>query len=276
MEIITPYKDQSGITFYISNDGTETGISVRGLERLLGFSERGSLFGGKNKLMEDCQLDTPRESIPESLQTVWGKVFNRFATGSDGAKIVRSEAMLAIIEYYAFERNNDVAKHSFRSIAKLGADSWIKEITGFAVNNETNKIQEKTEKLIGKIDGLLTRIEKIEQTEALTVTIYPGISHITEGLSNSNFLMLENKTLYTAKEWLESKGFKLTHGDYVSFGHLVAQTYKTLTGKDPKIKYKTTTYKGKPKKIKDGWGYQNIDYYIMEAAFEKFKVRLTK
>ena len=86
--------------------------------------------------------------------------------------------------------------------------------------------------------------------------------------------MLMDGNIYSAKDWLMSKGVNLTRGGYISFGHLVAQTYKTLTGKNPQVKYKTSPRKNKPGKTvraKEGWGYRNIDFYIMEAAYEKFK-----
>lgn len=277
MDIVTPVKSDNGITFYISNDGKQTGISISGLERLLGLSEKGSLFSGKNKLMEDCQNGTPRETIPESLQPIWGKVFNPSALGSDNAMIITEEAAVTIISYYAIERKNITATKSLFLFAKQGFNCWVKEITHFTVEEQDNEILRTLRKLDQNLEIVKTKVEKLERLDGITVTLYPGAKHINDGLASTNQLMLIDDCLYSGKDWLTSKGVKLTRGGYISFGHLVAQTYKTLTGKNPQIKYVTKPRKNKPNKtvkVKEGWGYRNIDFYIMEAAYEKFKDKM--
>lgn len=227
--------------------------------------------------MVDCQNGSPRETIPEPLQPIWGKVFNPSALGSDGARIVNSEAMVGIIEYYAFDRKNDIAKHSYRAFAKIGADNWIKQTVNYTVNEKQDEMLNMLRQLHQDMQIVKTKVEKLERLDGITVTLYPGAKHINDGLSSTNKLMLMDDHLYSAKDWLTSKGVKLTHGGYISFGHLVAQTYKTLTGKNPQVKYKTIPRKNKPGKTvkaKEGWGYRNIDFYIMEAAYEKFKIKM--
>lgn len=277
MDIVTPYKSEDGITFYISNDGKQTGVSISGLERLLGLTDNGTLFSGKNKLLDDCQNNTLRETIPESLQPIWGKVFNPSAVGLDGAKIINSEAMVGIIEYYAFEKNNQIAKHSYRAFAKIGADNWIKQTVSYTVNEKQDEMLNMLRLLHQDMQIVKTKVDKLERLDGITVTLYPGAKHINDGLASTNQLMLMDNCLYSGKDWLTSKGVKLTRGGYISFGHLVAQTYKTLTGKNPQIKYVTKPRKNKPNKtvkVKEGWGYRNIDFYIMEAAYEKFKDKM--
>jgi|SanBayMetagenome_1026888.scaffolds.fasta_scaffold00372_5 hypothetical protein len=279
MEIVTPYKSEDGITFYISNDGKQTGISIVGLERLLGLDPRSCLFTkSQNKLLWRMSIgDDPLETDPECLKPLWGKVFEPTAVGSDGARIVRSQTMVAIIEYYAFDRNNPVAKHSFRAFANIGVDNWIKQTVNYTVDEKQNEMLNMLRQLHQDMQIVKTKVEKLERLDGITVTLYPGAKHINDGLSSTNQLMLMDDRLYSAKDWLASKGVKLTHGGYISFGHLVAQTYKTLTGKNPQVKYKTSPRKNKPGKTvkaKEGWGYRNIDFYIMEAAYEKFKKKM--
>lgn len=279
MEIVTPYRDENGITFYISNDGTETGISIAGLERLIGQESGNSrLFAvERNKLLNDMMLGNQRETIPECLEASWGKVFNPSGVGSDGAKIITENAATDIIEYYAFDKNNKIARHSYRCFARQGFNRWVKEITHFTVEEKENEILNTLRRLDQNMEIVKTKVEKLERLDGITVTLYPGAKHINDGLSSTNQLMLMDDRLYSAKDWLTSKGVNLTHGGYISFGHLVAQTYKTLTGKNPQIKYKTRPRKNKPGKTvkaKEGWGYRNIDFYIMEAAYEKFKKKM--
>lgn len=221
--------------------------------------------------------DDPLENDPECLKPLWGKVFDTTVVGSDGAKIVRSQAMVSIIEYYAFDKNNPIAKHSFRAFANIGVDNWIKQTVNYTVDEKQDEMLNMLRLLHQDMQIVKTKVEKLERLDGITVTLYPGAKHINDGLASTNQLMLMDNCLYSGKDWLTSKGVKLTRGGYISFGHLVAQTYKTLTGKNPQIKYVTKPRKNKPNKtvkVKEGWGYRNIDFYIMEAAYEKFKDKM--
>lgn len=271
MEIITPYKNEDGITFYISNDGKETGISIAGLERLLGLESNSRLFTkSQNKLMwRMVEEDSPLENDPKCLKPLWGKVFNPNGVGSDGAKIIRSEVMVAIIEYYAFERNNPVAKHSYRAFAKIGVDTWIKESTGYALEDKYDNLLGLVQELLTEVKVVRYKVDKLDKLESTMVTLYPGARHITEGWSNGD-KTLSDDNIYTIKDWLQLNDVTLDKSSYHSLALLAAETYRTLTGKNPVIKYKDiVTKKGRKNKMKVGNGYKLIDFYILEAAFKK-------
>lgn len=267
MEIITPYKNEDGITFYISADGKTTGFSIRGLNRLIFNRDSGDLFS--SKLLSDMVNGVDREDIPESLQSRWGKVFTEDAKGSDGAKIVNSKTAVAIIEYYAFDKNNKVAQHTYRAFANIGVDTWIKQITGYIVQDKYGELLPLVQELLTEVKVVRYKVDKLDKLESTMVTLYPGARHITEGWSNGD-KTLSDDNIYTIKDWLQLNDIKLDKSSYHSLALLAAETYRTLTGKNPVIKYKDiVTKKGRKNKMKVGNGYKLIDFYILEAAFKK-------
>ena len=115
-------------------------MSQNALARLCGVTER-ALFADGRIVAKLSQEDTRTKDAPECLKEHQGKVFETELKGDSGqgvlANIVNSDAAAAIIEYYAYESKaaNETAKKSFRAFAKLGIERWIKDLTGYKVEN---------------------------------------------------------------------------------------------------------------------------------------------
>ena len=127
------------------------------------------------------------------------------------------------------------------------------------------------QKVLDEVKEVRVKVEKLDRMEGTMVTWYPGAKHITEGWSSEeNKHLLGDKNIYTTKDWLNLNNISLDKGSYHSFSLLTAETYRTLTGKEPSIKYKPYKRKnGKMSKQKEGNGYKIIDFYILEACYKK-------
>lgn len=269
IERIQPVKSDDGIVFYISADGKQTGISISGLERLLGFVERGSLLDGRNKLLEDCVNSTPRQDIPNELQPIWGNVFNPRMTGTDGAKIITEEAAVAIITYYAITRKNVAAMHSLSVFAQKGFNRWVKEVTHYALEDNRNEIIDMLNCLMFEMKDLKIKVEKLDRLEGTTVRLFPDLHHINNGITALHPELLEDGAIYSPRDWLRLKAIELDQPTYRAFALLVSETYKTLTGRKPNDKYKKVKRKDKLVTQREGYGYKLKDFDILEAAFKK-------
>ncbi|TFI51007.1 hypothetical protein BLD44_028440 [Mastigocladus laminosus UU774] len=279
-ETIVPTKSPDGITFYISADGTRTGISIAGLERLVGLKEFSAMFNpARQRLLYDMAEGEPlRKSIPDALKPAWGKVFDPFAKGADGAKIVMEEAAVCIIEYYAFEKNSEVARHAYRKFAQKGFNTWVKEVTNYSLDGKYDKLLSLIQELMVDVKEMKVKVDKLDRLEGTTVKFYPGLAHINGELSSDDKTKaLSSSDLYTAKDWLALNKIDLDKSRFHSFVLLAAETYRTLTREEPKTKYKP--YKGKNGRTtmqREGNGYRLGDFHILEAAYQKLLTKQPK
>lgn len=270
IERIQPVKSDDGIVFYISADGTQAGISISGLEKLLGYSSSSMLFNqNQNKLLWRMVNDTPCETDPELLKPVWNKVFNPSGVGTDGARIVTEEATVAIITYYAVERNNIAAMKTLSVFAQKGFNLWVKEVTHFAIDDKQNEIINLLKNMSLQIENLQVKVEKIDRLEGTTVRLFPGLHQINSGIIGINPALLEDGAVYSPRDWLRLKEIELDQSTYRCFALLVSETYKTLTGHKPDDKYKKVKSKDKLVTRREGYGYKVKDFDILEAAFTK-------
>jgi hypothetical protein len=118
----SPIKPQlvDGIELYATD--FEYGMNQRELARFCGVDE----IQIRRLLDSIVQQNSPSESL--NYLTGEDLYFDIF--GEKGDKIIRSTACAAICEYYAFESENanETAKFSYRKFAKLGIDSWIRDV----------------------------------------------------------------------------------------------------------------------------------------------------
>lgn len=273
MEIISPRKSDEGIVFYVSADGTKTGISISGLERLLGFVAASNLFT-KNQLLSAMADGTLREDIPKTLEITWGKVFSPDVKGSDGAKIVMEDAAVAIIEYYAFERNNETAKRSFRNFAKRGFPAWVKEVTHFATEPIAfnDQLREALREILDeKLEAVMGKASRWDNLEGITATVYPGMKALNDGLSQSDRQkLLVSTDLYTAVDWLTLKKIVVDKSTKHAFCRQAADTYLTMTGQRPPDKYELKETASGMRSVKVGKGYKTIDFHVLETAWDSY------
>lgn len=270
IEIVPPMMSDDGIVFYVSATGTQTGVSQRGLIRLIGYQTTSADIFSKSKLLTDMRDGAVREDIPECLKDSWGKVFCQSLKGSDGALIIDSEAAVAIIEYFAIEKDNEIAKISLRKFSRKGFDTWVKEVVNFATEPTLNsQLLEALKQMSDKLDSVASKVSKWDKIEGVTATVYPGMKMMNDSLSVADISkLLPTNELFTVREWLTMKGIVVDKATLYSFARQAADTYKTMTGKRPASKTSTSKTTGKGQR--NGNGYRVVDFTILQTAWETF------
>lgn len=272
IEIVAPRVSEDGITFYVSADGSQTGVSIRGLENLLGMTPSGCLFRESRYpiLFRMSTTTVQLESDPKSLEPCWGNVFTPQLRGTDNAKIVSSKAAACIIKYFAIVKQNTFADASLNHFLDKGFDTWVKEVVQFSSEPTLNKqLLESLNRLSEKMEAVAAKVAKWDKIEGITATVYPGMQFINDSLSVEDISkVLPTHELFTVKEWLAMKGVVLDKSTFCSFARQAADTYKTMTGERPPFKYTTSPKTGKA--VKDGNGYRVVDFTILASAWETF------
>ena len=246
-----------GIEFYVTNDGKEAGVSISGLARLCGVSQQTI-----SELIKIIQGEATGRSIPKSLEPFTGRAFNLQAESFNGAKILVSEMVVGSLEYYAFESRvaNDTAKTAYRYFANKGFIKTVCDMTGF---EEPKKEPDVNAEILAEI---LKEVRELKQFKNIAVEhvternitkiSYPNLDWFLDDCIKSN--LLHDGKYITIKSFIKSKKLNPTHGLKIRLGQLVAETYKTTTGKEPT---KITIKKSK----EEGGGYeQNISAYPSE------------
>jgi hypothetical protein len=276
--------DKNGIEFYISNDGSKSGMSITGLAKCAGVPRK-TLSGILNR------LNTPGENNRiQRLEPFRGEIFISDTPGENndgGAKIVSSEVCAEVITFYAFESQNlynDIAKHTLAKFATKGIHSWIVEITEFAKEDKSDKILDALKILTDEISTLRTEQQemiaeqrelkkittKYDRVKNYTIVAFPGLNQMLgdiedeDGLNQLPGIAEHGATL---QEWLEAKGITLNHAQICKFGRLVADTYKSCSRELPK--------KGNKRKPNGKWTnnvtlYTQEHYPLLQMALEHF------
>lgn len=247
-----------GLQFYVSKNGKEKGASETALGLMCGVSQRAI-----SSLLTSANLGGKK-----GLEHLQGKVFHTELTNESGlASIVTSEAMAAIIEYYAFDSKaaNDTAKNTYRKFAKLGIDKWILDLTGYHTDIDNSQMLSVMNTILSEVKELRADIKDYHDIRKVTVNVYPGLDSMLNSLPNVNSLP-PSKDLVTAKEWLATKGFILDQSNLSAFGRLVADTFKSMT---------KTLPPNKITKVGNRWqnvgkGYTTEHYPILETAWLHF------
>jgi hypothetical protein len=209
------------------------------------------------------------ESCPECLKPFIGKVYEWAVEGSDGAKIISEDAAVAIIEYYAFEKNNSIARDSYRKFANKGFNCWVKEITGYAAGDKSDELLNVVQEVLTEVKDLKSQVAEFNRLKGITTTIYPGLDNINSNLSApGSQRLLQTSDLYTTTDWLTIKGIILSKPDKHRFAIIASDTYLTLTGSRPPTKYKPRINQdGSTKYVKEGNGFRLVDFHILETAY---------
>jgi hypothetical protein len=270
IEIVKP-SIVNNIEFYVSADGTQSGVSQRGLARLCGVAE--------NSIRNI--VNVPRKEKPsKALESFVGNVFHCDMTSDQGAKIITTDAATDIIFYYAFESSatNDMAKFSAREFAKQGMHNWIKKITGFSVSDNNHMLTATINELYHNIQILTAEMKEWRTVRKVADASMEGVNILIEEINNNeefNQPESDGRT-YTIAEWLEEeKGVtNLSTGDAIKIGRSVAQTYKSLRQYKPKQvrrMYKSPRMNYMMPKVTAG--YVREDFPILEVAYNEFLLR---
>lgn len=244
-------KEIDGVEFYVASDGKECGVSVSGLSRLCGIHQSAM----SNALVG---IEGNGKNAPKALQHLQGIVFNLSVTGSNGAKIVSSEASAVIIEYYAFESKakNETALFSFRKFAKMGMDSWIKNITGYQDTIKTTtdpELMSLMSQLIGKVDNIERKLDGYSKV----ATVYPTVDKLA---FSDGTLALPTVDRYTIREWLTEyhPSVDLGKSDYFRLCSAVSLALKAMSGYYPENR---SNGKGTPIRV-----YRPEHFKLMEEC----------
>lgn len=274
-EIIVPTTSPEGIVFYVSADGSKTGVSIRGLERLIG--KKGGLGGmfnsSRSRLYSDMALGVHHYKPSKWLEPAWGKVFDCTTQGSDGAKIVTQEAAVAIITYEAVEKSNKVAAHSLSLFTQIGFNTWVKQITNYSEDGKYDKLIGMVQMLMDDVKEMKVKVDRLDRLDGTATQIYPGLKQINDSVSaDETRRLLADQKFYTAKEWLQLQRIELSRPQLHRFALLVAETYRSLTHREPEKKYVYQTSKtGKSSTKSEGNGYRLVDFHILESAYAKMQ-----
>lgn len=262
------------IEFYLTNDGKEAGVSISGLARLVGIPRR-TLSYLVNNLNDPGNFDCPKR-----LEPLLHNVFTLATESSNGARIIQSDAVVRIIEYYAFEAAaaNEIAKDSFRKFARLGFVVWVKHITGYvekAIKPTNAELLAAFQQLVSEVKETKEITRQYKELRNATVTIIPGVDRMLDDYKELDLL----NTLPTLNgnislhQWINiTHGCTLDNPTMHKFAHLVSGAYKSATGKEPvksrvvKSIDKTT---GRKKYQNNTCVYSEEEFPILEMAWNK-------
>jgi hypothetical protein len=269
-EIILTPQVVNEIEFYVSDDGKARGLSIAGLARLCGV-DRNNLSKFLDKV--DSQIPGRVENSHKVLEKLAGDVFTPGVKGANGAKIVNSKSAARIIRYFAYEAKNvnDTAKNSYDKFAEIGIDSWIAQITGYSESNQLSKLEGLMTQMIGEIQDMKVKTVKYDNIKATTTTFYPGVEYINSSIEDGSHLLesvdfADDDGLFTATEWLKSKGLILEGKMKRQFSLMTGQTYRAITGKEPRTVMRKDKNGNLTQKLN---GYNNCEVRILEVVLRK-------
>jgi len=244
------------IEFYVSNDGTEVGVSISGLARLCGITQQAI-----SNVLKEVESDTTKSRL-KTLQLLPDKLFS-IQPAENNAKVINGIVATRLIKYYAYESkySNKTAKYSLDKFLELGFNNWVKAVTGFenvSVNND-----DLISKLYFEFIELKEETKELRKLKAKTTTSYLGLDKlITDLIKEEDDLLPPNNTSvlkrkYTLTEWLrEEKGILDISPSFRSrLAIMVSQNYKTLKNNDPEKE---------SRKHKDGRINNGVQVYAIE------------
>ncbi|NEO59243.1 MAG: hypothetical protein F6J98_02085 [Moorea sp. SIO4G2] len=281
-EIITPSaakSDVPGVLFYITADGKQTAISRTGLNILLGNAPGSDIFGKKTTLNKVATGSGNIKDCPKELKSIWGKVFAPNIKGSDGAILITEEAATEILLYYAYTLQKPAAIHNCKLFVRKGFNTWVKEITGFAIAGDTAGLQSLMGDVLHEVKNIRAEVKELRQLKVITTTVYPGLDDLNTNLGEieSPTKILSSNALYTVTEWLALKNIVLDKSKKASFARLCSDTFTSMTGDRPPVKYDAVTKQdGSTKHIKKGKGYRLIDFHILDVAYQHLLNKLNR
>lgn len=227
------------IEFYVDITGSTTGMSRRGLARLCGVNHTSiSALVDQNKL--------EHKSVPESLKPLQNMDSWVQLVSDNGAEILPSDLCACVIEYYAFDSKakNETALFSFRIFAGKGIHNWIKEITNYADRKEELALLDSIKEVLREVKELKQTTVKYENIRGKTTIVFPNLDTMLEQMSIEETLLPDTSNELTATEWLLNKGIVLDKSKRHKFACMLADTYRSTTGKNP-IKTVRTSKDGK-------------------------------
>jgi hypothetical protein len=167
LEIVKPVI-QDDVEFYISEDGNKRGISQTGCARLCGVNEV--------KIRRVIASLSERSSLNEAmslqglsiLDPLRGASLYLDLTSNQQAKVLDHKVVAILVNYFAFEKHNTVAKYSVQKFSSMGIYNWIASVTGYDKSGGSGDI-DLLASINLKMGKMMTKLEKLEQIESETV-----------------------------------------------------------------------------------------------------------
>jgi hypothetical protein len=228
---IKPFLTEEGIELYATD--SECGMSISGLARFCGVSQ--------STMSDLISRLTHRQNVPEILQELMGQELVAIGCFENNAKVYKSELCAVVCEYYAYESKaaNETAKYSYRKFAKLGIDSWIRQVTGHEEKPKLTPL-EAAMLLIEKLESKLEIERDSKASMAKFVNGPQGLKEIYEGWDEDSELLAlpsgteqDGRIWYTARQYLEimqeeSPDMKdpVQKRQYYKFTGLIAHFYR--------------------------------------------------
>jgi hypothetical protein len=270
IEIVKPIVINE-VEFYISSDGTQSGVSQVGLARLCGVAE--------NSIRHIVNTSSTQKPS-KALESFTDNVFHSTLTSEQQARIITTSAATEIIFYYAFESKtaNPTAKFSAKQFAKQGMHNWIKEITGFSVADNNHMLTATINELYRNMQILTQEMREWRTVRKVADDHMEGVNILIEEINkNEEYRQPEaDQRTYTIAEWLEEyKGVAgLTTSEAIKIGRSVAQTYKSLRQYKPRqmARYYRSRRTNKPNSKRLAV-YTQDDFPILEVAYNEFLLR---
>lgn len=255
IELVTPV-EHDGIELYVSCDGKESGMSGRGLSRFIGIDHK-TLTG--NLLVK---LDNVGDKkLPKTLEPFVGKAYAKNIMGDNfgvSAKIIPAKTCEAVIFYYAFEstRISDEVKqnaiNAYRKFAQYGLHQWICNAVGVIEKRDDDQLLDLVKEVLTEVKELRQVATEYKVIREKTTTYLPGADYLLDEIKDSNCLPACNNYAVSLEGWLFEKGVQLSEKQFRRLAHIVCDTYRSLTKRDPekshckvngKVKYNVSVFK---------------------------------
>lgn len=237
-----------GIEFYVSPAG-ETGMSIQGLAVACGVAHNALRY----------LLKTPGNKLSEkAVKYLQGGGLD-LANGK--ATFIPSFICAEIIEYYAFESKAKgyQAVQVYRKFAKLGIDTWIREMCGVTAQ-DNNQLVGMLQSILGKMDVLQADVEELKGEKRVMAEVNPGMIIVNEWAKKAPELPPAQQWV-TAGEWLDMQGITLTRSEKSIFTQIAADSYKSHKQKFPR-------------KVQRVYRYHYSELGELKAAYRLFELKV--
>ena len=214
----------NGIEFYVSADKSIAGCSQSGLARLCGIP-RSTLQDFLAFLSNFRPAGKAGGNFPETLLQ---KDLYLPVVGTKGAKILKEEACVALVEYYAFYAipRNETALYSYRKFAAMGWHNWVLSVCGHSPAASASEGKNDLADAIAEIKGMVNQLALIGNEVKKS---HPGLVTLVERYGRSNPVIPKGlPNPFTYMQWAKCCGYD-PHDHFLI--RRIAEHVKALRGK---------------------------------------------
>lgn len=288
LEIVKP-TIVNDIEFYVSIDGKQSGVSQRGLARLVGVSQeymRGLLaeierLGSATADFSDNEITSVSAPIKKAALAIHeGLSLTLYLplTSSNSAKVVQSKTAARIIRYYAYhaDRKLETAVFSYDKFAEIGIDTWIKKVTKYTESSNTEALlltmSQTLNVLVADIAQMKAELFNTEGYRSARVEL-KGLKIWMETIEAEEFKQLQlpsttEEELFTLNEWayLAHDEMVLPRSKKHALANIISSTYKLMALEAPK---KVVRLNAKGVKLPPVQAYPRRHFVLINMCFTK-------